>query len=98
VPEPTVDRILDVLLRLRLVHGMSLEQHYGFLPDDTVRLFEDAGLRLSARQRFQMRLNNLFVFQLAPEELPRENLSNTIACADPSGSTRNVSGHRSAIH
>ena len=63
VPEPTVDRILDVLQRFRLVHGMSLEQHYGFVPDDTIPLFEKAGLRLLVRRRFQLRLNNLFVFE-----------------------------------
>jgi 2-polyprenyl-3-methyl-5-hydroxy-6-metoxy-1,4-benzoquinol methylase len=64
VPDPAVDRILDVLQRLRIVHGMSLEEHYGFVPEDTVRLFVDAGLRLASRRRFQWGLNNLFVFQL----------------------------------
>jgi 2-polyprenyl-3-methyl-5-hydroxy-6-metoxy-1,4-benzoquinol methylase len=62
VPSPAVDSILAVLVRLKLVHGMSLEQHYGFEPRHTVPVFEGAGFRLSAQERFQAGLNNLFVF------------------------------------
>ena len=63
VPSPRVDRILDALCTLRLIHGMSLEQHYGFPADQTPRIFESAGLRLVRWRRFQLGLNNLFVFR-----------------------------------
>jgi 2-polyprenyl-3-methyl-5-hydroxy-6-metoxy-1,4-benzoquinol methylase len=62
VPSPAVDGVLAILRSLRLVDGMSLEQHYGFRPEETVQLFERAGLTLVVRQRFQFGLNNLFVF------------------------------------
>lgn len=63
VPSARVDRILDVLSALRLIHGLSLEQHYGFAADDTPRVFGAAGLKLIEWRRFQLGLNNLFVFQ-----------------------------------
>jgi 2-polyprenyl-3-methyl-5-hydroxy-6-metoxy-1,4-benzoquinol methylase len=63
VPSPHVDRILDALRTLRVIHGMSLEQHYGFPADQTPRIFESAGLRLVRWRRFQLGLNNLFVFR-----------------------------------
>lgn len=62
VPSPAVDWVLAGLKLLRLVDGMSLEQHYGFDVASTVPLFERAGLRLVRRERFQLGLNNLFVF------------------------------------
>lgn len=63
VPKPAVDRILAVLLSLRLIHGMSLEQHEGYDVRRTSPIFEAAGLRLLRRRTFQLGLNCLFVFE-----------------------------------
>jgi 2-polyprenyl-3-methyl-5-hydroxy-6-metoxy-1,4-benzoquinol methylase len=63
VPDKKVDRILEVLTTLKLVKGMSLEQHHGFEAADTTILASQAGFRLTRHQRFQLGLNNVFVFQ-----------------------------------
>ena len=62
VPHAAVDRILDVLIALRLVDGMAHEEHHGFEAASTPALFESAGLALVRRQRFQLGLNALYVF------------------------------------
>jgi SAM-dependent methyltransferase len=63
VPSPMVDKILAVLRFCKLIHGMALEQHYGFEPDDTPAIFEAGGLELVEARTFQLKLNNLFVFE-----------------------------------
>ena len=62
VPSPAVDRILDVLCALRVLDGMEAEEHYGFDPSATTGLLESAGLQLRSAHRFQLGLNQLFVF------------------------------------
>ena len=42
---------------------MALEQHYGFDPRETPTLFEVGGMELVKASRFQLELNNLFVFK-----------------------------------
>ena len=63
VPEPAVDRIVHLLQRLRLAAGMSLHEHHGFETARTRAIFERAGFRLLLHRRFQLGLNNLFVFE-----------------------------------
>lgn len=63
VPEPAVDRIVAILQRLRLAEGMALEEHHGFSAAQTRAIFEPAGFRLVKHRRFQLGLNNLFVFE-----------------------------------
>jgi SAM-dependent methyltransferase len=63
VPSPVVDDVLHVLARVRLVAGMSVEEHHGFDPSEIPPLFEAGPLRLIRRRRFEIGMNNLFVFQ-----------------------------------
>ncbi len=69
VPSPQVDNVLSALRMLRLVDGMHVEQHYGYDAKQTPALFQSAGFTLLHSMRFQIGLNNLFVFQkLGPHD------------------------------
>jgi 2-polyprenyl-3-methyl-5-hydroxy-6-metoxy-1,4-benzoquinol methylase len=61
VPAPVVDRIVDVLVRLRLAHGMDIESHHGYDPERTPMLFD--GFRVARHERFEFGLNHLFVLE-----------------------------------
>ncbi len=63
VPSPTVDLILTWLKRLRLIHGMSLEEHHGYEVEQTGKIFAPSEFQLVRHEKFQLGLNNLFVFQ-----------------------------------
>lgn len=63
VPSPFVDRMLAVLKTLRLIEGMSLEQHYGFKSARVAELFAAPEFELVTHRKFQLGLNNLFVFR-----------------------------------
>ena len=64
VPGPLVDFFLAALSFLRLVDGMSLEEHYGFEAKETPDIFEKNALfKLERHQSFQLGINNLFVFR-----------------------------------
>jgi SAM-dependent methyltransferase len=63
VPSPVVDHILTGLQFLRLIHGMSLEEHHGYKVEQTAKIFAPPEFQLVRREKFQLGLNNLFVFQ-----------------------------------
>ena len=63
VPAKAVDHILAVLRWLRLIDGMSLEEHYGFEPAGTEKIFGPPRFRLIHRSKFQLGLNHLYVFE-----------------------------------
>lgn len=85
VPNAVVDRMLTALLALRLIDGMSLEEHHGFRPDDAVRAFQRVGLNCIRNRRFQFGLNNLFVLERsvvpALAERPEPRPDRLPACA-----------------
>ncbi|MDP7023449.1 MAG: methyltransferase domain-containing protein [Kiritimatiellia bacterium] len=62
VPSPFVDCILWVLMKLKLIHGMALEEHHGFKVRDVYRLFPSPHFSLVVHRKFMLGLNNLFVF------------------------------------
>jgi 2-polyprenyl-3-methyl-5-hydroxy-6-metoxy-1,4-benzoquinol methylase len=63
VPAPTVDRMLDVMMRTRIIDGMEAGQHHGFQTAEVEPLFTGAGLALERHETFQLGLNHLFVFR-----------------------------------
>ena len=63
VPSPRVDDILHLLDRLHLIDGMSMHEHYGFEPQQTPGIFPLPRFKLIKRGKFQLGLNNLFVFE-----------------------------------
>jgi 2-polyprenyl-3-methyl-5-hydroxy-6-metoxy-1,4-benzoquinol methylase len=63
VPSPFVDHILSLLSKLRLIDGMSLEEHYGFKVEDVPVIFNSKQFKLLTHKKFQLGLNNLFVFE-----------------------------------
>lgn len=65
VPHLIVDRLIDVLIWLRLVDGMSEEEHHGYDVGQTRPIFEAAGFELLAAAYFQLGANRLFVFEKA---------------------------------
>lgn len=64
VPSPRVDQLLHVLMALRLVDGMQAHEHHGFVPGDLHGVFTAPQWELVRHRRFQLGLNNLFVFRL----------------------------------
>lgn len=63
VPSPQVDYILEVLTKLKLIEGMSLEEHYGFNASQTPQVFPAPYFKLLHKHSFQLGLNNFFVFE-----------------------------------
>jgi SAM-dependent methyltransferase len=63
VPSPAVDDVLDVLRRFGLVAGMSVDEHHGFDPSGVPSLFSSDSMGLIVRRRFELGMNNLYVFK-----------------------------------
>ncbi len=63
VPSPQVDYVLNVLLFLRLIDGMALHEHYGFDVRTVKDTFVGRGFEFVAHEKFQLGLNNLYVFR-----------------------------------
>lgn len=63
VPAPTVDKILHLLIALRLIAGIEAHQHHGFKPSDLDTIFSAPQWRRRKHRRFQLGLNHLYVFE-----------------------------------
>ena len=63
VPEPRVDQLVHLLARFGLVAGMALHQHHGFEAARTPAIVGSGPFDLVRHERFQLGLNNLFVFR-----------------------------------
>lgn len=63
VPSPFVDYLLWFFSKLRLIDGMSIEEHYGFKVEEVHELFDSKQFKLLKHKKFQLGLNNLFVFE-----------------------------------
>ena len=70
VPSSRVDDLLKVLKAIRVVDGMADHQHYGFNPLHAIAAFEGAGFAMERHSRFQLGLNNLFVFRKPAAAIP----------------------------
>lgn len=62
VPSALTDYILKILFFFKIIDGMSLEEHHGFRPKDTITYFSNY-FKLIKRKKFQFGLNNVFVLE-----------------------------------
>jgi SAM-dependent methyltransferase len=63
VPSLLVDPIVEVLMKLRIMTAVGFEQHYGFDPSTTPEVMSVDGVRCVKRKRFELGLNNAYVFR-----------------------------------
>jgi ubiquinone/menaquinone biosynthesis C-methylase UbiE len=63
IPAPAVDSILRVLEAVRIVDADTLDEHQHAVTAETIELFARCGLVLKRRAKFQLGLNNLFIFE-----------------------------------
>lgn len=63
VPSMIVDHLLKMMSLLGLVDGIKLDEHHGFDPQQTKAIFSAPFFRLIHHERFQLGLNNLFIFR-----------------------------------
>jgi 2-polyprenyl-3-methyl-5-hydroxy-6-metoxy-1,4-benzoquinol methylase len=72
VPSPRVDQILGLLKFLRIIDGMSLEEHHQFDVTIVPSLFSVDGVKLVKAKRFELGLNRLFVFRKVSDGLVKD--------------------------
>jgi hypothetical protein len=70
VPDPAVDTILHVLIRLHLVAGMEAHQHHGFEPKELDTIFAAPLWQRVEHRTFELGLNNLYLFERMPDPVP----------------------------
>lgn len=63
VPAPMVDPLLDIGIRLHLLHGMDAESHHGFDPGVIPEELSMPAMRLLRASRFEMGLNHLYAYE-----------------------------------
>lgn len=63
IPSPAADRILGILLRLRVIDGQELADHHGLTAADVLACFRRAGFELIEWRTFQLGLNNLIALR-----------------------------------
>jgi SAM-dependent methyltransferase len=63
VPSPFIDYFLWIFSKLRIIDGMSIGEHYGFKVEEVHNLFDSKQFKLIIHKKFQLGLNNLFVFE-----------------------------------
>jgi 2-polyprenyl-3-methyl-5-hydroxy-6-metoxy-1,4-benzoquinol methylase len=67
MPEPRVDDLLHLLMRMHLVAGMAAHEHHGADPKALRTVFAGQRLEILEHRRFELGLNNLFVFGRSDE-------------------------------
>ena len=63
VPSPKVDHILEVMMKLHLMSDESLDEHHGFDYRETENLFDKSRFSMIHKSKFELGLNNLYVFE-----------------------------------
>ncbi len=62
IPHPMVDQIVHLGIALKLLSGVSIDDHHGLDPRTARNLIENEGWRLEHWKRFQFGLNNEMLF------------------------------------
>jgi SAM-dependent methyltransferase len=65
VPSPQVDHVIHFLSAIHILDAETKHEHYGFDVKQTPSIFPQPLFRMLKSKRFQLGLNNLFVFEKA---------------------------------
>ena len=63
LPQSAFDAVLDMLRRFHLIAGMSVDEHHGFDASVVPSVFPSPDFELMAHRRFELGMNNLYVFR-----------------------------------